>query len=73
MTNEWQLITDETPEVDRCLLWCSDLGSLGKVEGVCIGYTYHSYNGVIRARSSGKMGDWTYTHWMPIPAAPAQS
>ncbi len=70
---------------DKCLLWCSDLrwedqrqpeggykrviGPVGVVMGSSFDYLG---DGRITVHGMGMNGDWTFTHWMPLPPAPAR-
>lgn len=69
MSDDWRPIETAPKDVERCLLWCSDLitewrkdkAAKGAVFGrVCDGYVY----------ADGMNGDWSFSHWMPLPEPP---
>jgi hypothetical protein len=68
----WQDIADSANAVDDepVLLWCADIRTIyshpePRPKGVVMGTFFRG-----KPYGSGMNGDWTFTHWMPIPAAP---
>lgn len=67
----WQSI-ETAPKDGHFLLWCSDLRAewpdrVKKPVGVVMG---HSFDGYLSG--AGMNGDWTFTHWMPLPSPPQE-
>lgn len=69
--SEWQPITTVPPDCERLILWCGEAGPRGK--GVVVfGRTYGVSGGRTEVRGEGMLGDWRFTHWMPLPEPPAE-
>lgn len=68
--NSWQPIETAPNGQTRCLLWCIDVGRnsvTGNVEprGTVFGRLVDG-----QPYGDGMNGDWTFTHWMPLPEPP---
>lgn len=37
---------------------------------ILLGYARKSYDGDVKFKADGRMGEWEITHWMPLPDAP---
>ena len=62
---DWQPI-ETAPKDERILLWCADHNMRTKEPiGVCMGRNWGDY-----PMGEGMSGDWTFTHWMPLPEPP---
>ncbi len=64
----------KAPRDTRVLLWCSDLGPSAKPPhrkpvGVVFGAVHDRTRGEV-ATGEGMSGDWTFTHWRPLPGRP---
>jgi hypothetical protein len=71
--NEWQPIESAPEELNRCFLWCSDIAmdwTTGKAgpRGLVLGRTMWG-----KPYGDGMNGDWTFSHWMPLPPPPAKA
>lgn len=76
----WRPIDKDTPPDTRMFLWCADLygeevwdekvaRKVRRPKGTVFGYVYISHGGAV-AKGDGMNGDWTFTHWMPLPEGP---
>lgn len=66
----WQPI--ETAPVDcRFLIWCKESAERDG-DGTKFGSAWRSTSGELVARAEGMSGDWTFTHWQPLPAPPSK-
>lgn len=65
---EWKPI-EEAGEQEDVLLWCSDMERRGE-NGLCRGRIIVFDDGEQIVRADGMTGDWTFTHWMPLPPPP---
>lgn len=66
----WQPIDSDTPQIERCLLWCSDIDPDRTPIGVCMGRICRYSDGTVMPRGHGYHGDWNYSHWMAFPPPP---
>jgi hypothetical protein len=73
----WQPIETAPTEV-RLLLWCADELSdpdnrmVKRPKGIVFGIVT-TYPGLPNEpRGEGLSGQWTFTHWMPLPEPPAE-
>ena len=63
----WRPIESAPRDVERCILWCADLYR-GEPEGPKMG---RIKDGTVYGE--GMSGDWTFSHWLPLPEAPEAS
>lgn len=73
MVERWQPI--ETAPDGKVLLWCSDttLNPLTRATepyGVVFGEVRTWEDGFKTVTGKGMTGDWTFSHWMPLPEPP---
>ena len=68
MMDEWQPI-ETAPFEERVFVWCADIRH-GKPLGIVFGRVVDFTNGERRVYGDGMNGDWTFTHWMPLPDGP---
>ena len=66
----WQPIASGPEELPECLLWCADTKAVGRRDkpapiGCVMGRFMFG-----RPYGSGMNGDWTFSHWMPLPPPP---
>jgi hypothetical protein len=66
---EWRDIETAPKDCERLILWCPKAGIRGK-GAVVFGRTYALSNGRVEVRGEGMLGDWEFTHWMPLPEPP---
>jgi hypothetical protein len=66
--DSWLPIATCPREAERVLLWCADLRKPGVPVGVTMGSIWSG-----KPYGNGMNGDWTFTHWMPLPAPPSES
>lgn len=66
----WQPIETAPDEVRRCLLWCSTYSTFKRSspddEAIKMGRITEG-----RPYGDGMNGDWTFSHWMPLPDPPS--
>jgi hypothetical protein len=68
----WQPIETAPRDCERLLLWSPKAGPYGR-GAVVFGRTYGLSSGSLEVRGEGMLGDWEFTHWMPLPAPPNTS
>ena len=66
---KWKPISEATDPMDECLLWCTDSGAGKPIVGAVFGRIY-VYDDAVVPRGNGMGGDWTFTHFMPVPEGP---
>lgn len=68
---EWQPI-NSAPLETRVILWCEDNRFRVNASPIVFGRVVDLSGGECRAYGDGMNGDWTFTHWMPLPSPPKE-
>lgn len=67
LSEYWMPIETARRDGSRVLLWCPEINPDGSVIGAVFGHIFARDNDGFRAVGQSMLGNWTFTHWMPIP------